>query len=65
LDFAIFKFLKPEEVESIAKVMSAKEGDIIFFVADTPKVVADSLGNLRIHLGKKLNLIDPDALAFT
>jgi len=61
----IFKFLKPEEVEGISKAMNAKEGDIIFFVADTRKIVADSLGNLRLYLGKKLNLIDPDALAFT
>ena len=61
----VFKFLKPEEVESIARAMNAKEGDIIFFVADTPKVVSDSLANLRLNLGKKLNLIDPDALAFT
>ena len=61
----IFKFLKPEEVALIAKAMSAKEGDIIFFVADTPRIVHDSLGNLRLNLGKKLNLIDPDALAFT
>jgi len=61
----IFKFLKPEEVEGIAKTMNAKEGDIIFFVADTPRIVNDSLGNLRIHLAKKLNLIDPEALAFT
>lgn len=61
----IFKFLKPDEVSAIGKAMSAKEGDIIFFVADTPRVVNDSLGNLRLNLGKKLNLIDPDALAFT
>lgn len=61
----IYKFFKPEEVEKIGKAMNAKEGDIIFFVADTPKVVSDSLGNLRLNLGKKLNLIDPDALAFT
>jgi aspartyl-tRNA synthetase len=61
----IFKFLKPEEVEGIAKTMNAREGDVIFFVADTPRVVNDSLGNLRVHLAKKLNLIDPEALAFT
>ena len=30
----------------------------MFFVADKPKVVADALGNLRLHLGKKLKLID-------
>ena len=29
------------------------------------RVVNDSLGNLRLHLAKKLNLIDPDKLAFT
>jgi aspartyl-tRNA synthetase len=61
----IFKFLQPPEVESISKAMAAREGDIIFFVADTAKVVNDSLGNLRLHLAKKLNLIDPEKLAFT
>jgi len=52
----IFKFFKPEEVQNIGKAMNAEEGDIIFFVADTPKVVSDSLGNLRLNLAKKLNL---------
>jgi aspartyl-tRNA synthetase len=61
----IYKFLKPEEVDKIAQAMGVKDGDIIFFVADTPRVVNDSLGNLRLHLAKKLNLIDPEALAFT
>lgn len=61
----IFKFLKPEETKKINETMNSKEGDVIFFVADSPRIVNDSLGNLRIHLAKKLNLIDPDALAFT
>jgi aspartyl-tRNA synthetase len=61
----IFKFFKPEEIESIGKAMTAKAGDILFFVADTPKVVSDSLGNLRLNLGRKLNLIDSNELAFT
>jgi len=61
----IFKFLKPEEIKKINETMNTKEGDVIFFVADSPRIVNDSLGNLRIHLAKKLNLIDPDALAFT
>jgi len=34
-------------------------------VADAPSVVSNSLGNLRIHLARKLNRIDDDALAFT
>ncbi len=61
----IFKFLKPEEITGIGQTLNAKEGDIIFFVADTPKVVHDSLGNLRVHLARKLNLINPNALGFT
>jgi len=61
----IYKFLRPEEVEKINKAMGAKESDVIFFVADVSRVVNDSLGNLRLHLAKKLNLFKPDDLAFS
>jgi aspartyl-tRNA synthetase len=61
----IFKFLTPVEVAAINERMEAREGAVILFVADSPNVACDSLGNLRIHLTKKLGLIDPKALAFT
>lgn len=61
----VYKFLKPDEVQGINSRMDAGEGDVLVFVADTPKIVNDSLGNLRLHLGRKLNLIAPDKLAFT
>jgi aspartyl-tRNA synthetase len=61
----IFKFLKPSEVNNINKEMDAKEGDVIVFLADIPSVVNDALGNLRIHLAKKLNLIDTGQFCFT
>ncbi|MDE0481349.1 MAG: aspartate--tRNA ligase [Candidatus Poribacteria bacterium] len=54
----IVKFFKTEQLEIAQKRMGAKSGDIMFFVADRPKVVADALGNLRLHLGRKLNMID-------
>lgn len=54
----IVKFFNPEQLETAQERMGAKPGDIMFFVADRPKVVADALGNLRLHLGHKLNLID-------
>ena len=60
----IFKFLTADEVRKINGRMEAVEGDVLVFVADTPSVVNDSLGNLRIHLAKKLNLIDPEQFAF-
>ncbi len=61
----IFKFLSPGEVAAINKKMNAREGAVLLFVADTPNVARDALGNLRIHLAKKLGLIDPGKLAFT
>ena len=61
----IVKFLKPEEVQTINKAMEAREGDLIVFVADNPGIVNDALANLRIHVARKLNLIQPDQLAFT
>ncbi len=61
----IFKFLTPEEVGAIDRTMDAREGNVLLFVADSPSVARDSLGNLRIHLAKKLGLIEPGVLAFT
>jgi aspartyl-tRNA synthetase len=53
------------EVQQINARMEVQEGDLMVFVADKPGIVRDSLGNLRIHVAKQLNLIDPAALAFT
>ncbi len=60
----IVKFFREEVLKAASERMGAKPGDIMFFVADKPKVVADSLANLRLHLGKKLNLIHPDRFDF-
>jgi len=61
----IFKFLKPEEVRAIEERMEACDGDLLVFVADTPGICRDALGNLRVHVAKRLGMIDPEALAFT
>jgi aspartyl-tRNA synthetase len=61
----IYKFLTPEEVKAVNDRMEAREGAVILFVADSHTVARDALGNLRIHLAKKLGLIDPDQFAFT
>lgn len=58
------KFLSEEEIANIKTRMKAKVGDVIFFVADAPSVVAASLGALRLTLGQKLNLIDPNRYDF-
>lgn len=61
----IFKFLKPEEVQKINKKMEAKTGDLILFVADSPSVVHNALGNLRVHIAWKLGLVDTEVFSFT
>jgi aspartyl-tRNA synthetase len=61
---SVAKFLSEEEVTAIQKATGAETGDMLFFVADNKKVVADVLGELRVRLAKALNLIDPDRYAF-
>lgn len=58
------KFLGDELIAQIVKEVKAKTGDIIFFCADTKKVVCTVLGALRLELGKRLNLIDESLLAW-
>ena len=57
----IAKFFSEEEKAALAERLDMAPGDIVFFVADQPKVVNESLGHLRNHLGRKLALIDPKA----
>lgn len=54
----VFKFLSEEQIAELQTRSGAQKGDIVFFVADKPKVVYDVLGRFRLHFGKKLGLID-------
>ena len=54
----VLKFVTEEQAKQIQERAGAKAGDIIFFVADKPKLVYDVMGRLRLHFGKSLNLID-------
>jgi len=40
------------------KRLQGETGDLLLFMADTPKIVADTLSYLRLTIGKRLNLID-------
>ncbi|MBE7712608.1 MAG: aspartate--tRNA ligase [Cyanobacteria bacterium SIG26] len=54
----VLKFVTEEQAKAIQERAGAQAGDIIFFVADKPKLVYDVMGRLRLHFGKSLNLID-------
>ena len=56
----IIKFLGNEVTRKVIKETKASIGDIIFFGADTAKIVNESLGNLREKLAHDLNLFDSD-----
>ncbi|OIN96994.1 aspartate--tRNA ligase [Candidatus Desantisbacteria bacterium CG1_02_38_46] len=55
---SIVKFFTSKELEGIQKAMSAKTGDLLLFVADKREVANKVLGNLRIEMAKKMNLIE-------
>ena len=60
----IAKFLAESEIETIIDRMGAQTGDLILIIADTPKVVAESLGTLRLEMARLLSLLDNDVLGF-
>jgi aspartyl-tRNA synthetase len=60
----ISKFLGPEEVQGIIRRTGALAGDLVLMVADGPAVVARALDQVRRDLARRLDLADPDLLAF-
>lgn len=60
----IAKFFTPEEIATMNGSFGAEEGDLLFFVADKPKVVNDSLGRLRNHLANLLKLTSKEDYRF-
>lgn len=53
-----------ERAEDIKAAEEAKSGDLILFVASNRKVVADSLGYLRVAIAKEMDMINKDEFAF-
>jgi len=60
----IVKFFSQEEIEGIVRAASAERGDLILMVADDAGVTNPALANLRLEIGARANLIDPNLLAF-
>jgi aspartyl-tRNA synthetase len=60
----IVKFFSEAEIASLKDRLGAEEGDLLLFSADTKKVVADVLGNLRLKIGRQLGLIDDSVFKF-
>lgn len=52
----VAKFLTPEIISEILRRTQAATGDLIFFGADSYKVVCEAMGALRLKLGEDLGL---------
>ena len=59
----IAKFLSADVLEGILARTDAQTGDILFFGADSVKIVTDAMGALRLKLGRDLALTQLDSWA--
>ena len=53
----IAKFFPQGALEEMASALKAEEGDMMLFIADSEKVALNTLGRLRLELGKRLGLV--------
>jgi aspartyl-tRNA synthetase len=59
LQSPILKFLSDAAVTGILERTFAKDGDLIFFGADSAKIVSDAIGALRLKVAQDLKLVAP------
>ncbi len=61
---SIAKFFSEEQIKTLIARMEASTGDLLLFVSDTVGVVCSALDALRREMGRRLELADPNQLAF-
>ncbi|RJQ19070.1 aspartate--tRNA ligase [Candidatus Woesearchaeota archaeon] len=57
LESNIAKYFSPAIQQQLLTATAAKDGDLLLFAADQYEKAANGLGQVRLHLGRKLNLI--------
>jgi len=60
----IAKFLSPGELDALKEQCGVSEGDVVFFVCDTPSKASAISGQLRTKLGEDLDLIKKGVYRF-
>lgn len=58
LQSPILKFIPEDVVSAVLERVGAESGDLVFFGADSAKVVNDAMGALRGELGNDLNVLE-------
>ena len=60
----IAKFLTPEQQKALTDLVGIKEGETLFFICDSKKVIDSLSGQIRTWLGNELGLIKNDSFEF-
>jgi aspartyl-tRNA synthetase len=60
----VAKYFTVEQAKEMARLAEAKRGDMLLMVADKPSVANRALDGLRRELASRLELYDPNVLAF-
>lgn len=64
VESSITKYFSEPELAELAKSAVAKPGDLLLFAAEEFEKAATALGQVRLHLGRKLNLLKDDDYRF-
>lgn len=64
LESNIVKFFNEDIQKGLLEKTNAKDGDLLFFVADKKKIVFQALANLRLKVAEMLNMIDKQKMNF-
>lgn len=60
----IAKFLSADEMKQLEETCDLSNGDVVFFVCDKPAAAARISGDVRLKLGRDLNLVEENAYRF-
>jgi len=60
----IVKYFEKDEIKAVVSKLNAESGDLVVFLADEEKTVAQGLGALRIKMGRECGLIDKNKFNF-
>jgi len=58
------KFMDDARLRAVADRLGASTGDLVLIVADAAEATSIALGELRLEIGRRLGLMNPNELAF-
>ncbi len=58
------KYMNLEQVKGLAQCLGANMGDLLLIVAGKPEVANKALGELRLEMGRRLKLTQPNQFTF-